>query len=117
MTASSRLRARALQIVDERADLVRRLQEYERFKRAAEDMDTLPRLERDVWRWILGNVGTVLDLFFEFLRKTNALALAVEDAQRRDVRLTECITDAKGDPIPKYFQDVAAQGGNPVSLK
>src|SRR5690606_2076578 len=35
---------------DPRAELVRRLQEYERFKRAAEDIDRLPRLERDVWR-------------------------------------------------------------------
>ncbi|HET9047590.1 MAG TPA: ScpA family protein [Chiayiivirga sp.] len=32
---------------DPRADLVRRLQEYERFKKAAEDLDALPRLERD----------------------------------------------------------------------
>jgi segregation and condensation protein A len=34
---------------DPRAELVRRLQEYERFKRAAERIDALPRLERDVW--------------------------------------------------------------------
>ncbi|MDP9066574.1 MAG: segregation/condensation protein A [Pseudomonadota bacterium] len=34
---------------DPRADLVRRLQEYERFKRAAEDIDRMPRLERDTW--------------------------------------------------------------------
>lgn len=32
---------------DPRAELVRRLQEYERFKRAAEDIDMLPRQERD----------------------------------------------------------------------
>jgi segregation and condensation protein A len=32
---------------DPRAELVRRLQEYERFKKAAEDIDTLERLERD----------------------------------------------------------------------
>lgn len=32
---------------DPRAELVRRLQEYERFKKAAEDIDRLPRLERD----------------------------------------------------------------------
>ena len=32
---------------DPRADLVRRLQEYERFKQAAEDLDTLPRMDRD----------------------------------------------------------------------
>jgi len=34
---------------DPRASLIRRLQEYERFKQAAEDMDVLPRLERDTW--------------------------------------------------------------------
>ena len=32
---------------DPRADLVRRLQEYERYKQAAEDIDSLPRLDRD----------------------------------------------------------------------
>ncbi len=32
---------------DPRAELIRRLQEYERFKKAAEDIDALPRLERD----------------------------------------------------------------------
>ena len=32
---------------DPRAELVRRLQEYERFKQAAQDIDALPRLERD----------------------------------------------------------------------
>lgn len=35
---------------DPRAELVRRLQEYERFKQAAEDVDGLPRLERDVFQ-------------------------------------------------------------------
>jgi segregation and condensation protein A len=34
---------------DPRAELVRRLQEYERYKRAAEDIDRLPRLERDTF--------------------------------------------------------------------
>lgn len=33
---------------DPRAELIRRLQEYERFKKAAEDIDSLPRMERDV---------------------------------------------------------------------
>jgi segregation and condensation protein A len=32
---------------DPRAELVRRLQEYERFKQAAQDIDALPRMERD----------------------------------------------------------------------
>src|SRR6202167_6084833 len=34
---------------DPRAELVRRLQEYERFKRAAEGIDRMSRLERDTW--------------------------------------------------------------------
>ena len=33
---------------DPRAELIRRLQEYERFKQAADDMDLMPRLERDI---------------------------------------------------------------------
>ena len=33
---------------DPRAELVRRLQEYERFKKAAQDIDALERMERDV---------------------------------------------------------------------
>ena len=33
---------------DPRAELVRRLQEYERYRKAAEDLDRLPRLGRDV---------------------------------------------------------------------
>ncbi len=32
---------------DPRAELIRRLQQYERFKKAAEEIDELPRLERD----------------------------------------------------------------------
>jgi segregation and condensation protein A len=34
---------------DPRAELIRRLQEYERFKQAAEDIDALPRVDRDVF--------------------------------------------------------------------
>ena len=34
---------------DPRAELIRRLQEYERFKNAALEIDELPRLERDIW--------------------------------------------------------------------
>ncbi|RUM94327.1 MAG: segregation/condensation protein A [Thiothrix sp.] len=34
---------------DPRADLIRRLQEYEQFKQAAEDLDQLPRMNRDIW--------------------------------------------------------------------
>ena len=34
---------------DPRAELIRRLQEYERYKKAAEELDTLPRRERDTF--------------------------------------------------------------------
>lgn len=34
---------------DPRAALIRRLQEYERFKKAAEDIDQLPRMGRDIY--------------------------------------------------------------------
>lgn len=35
---------------DPRAELVRRLQEYERYKQAASDLDEVPRMERDVFQ-------------------------------------------------------------------
>jgi len=34
---------------DPRSELIRRLQEYEQFKKAAEDLDEIPRLERDFY--------------------------------------------------------------------
>lgn len=36
--------------IDPRAELVRRLQEYERFKQASEDLDQLPRWQRDIFK-------------------------------------------------------------------
>ncbi len=38
---------------DPRAELIRRLQEYERYKQAAEDMEALPRYERDIFGTIV----------------------------------------------------------------
>jgi segregation and condensation protein A len=38
---------------DPRAELVRRLQEYERYKKAAQDLDDLPRLERDLHKVVV----------------------------------------------------------------
>jgi segregation and condensation protein A len=35
---------------DPRAELIRRLQEYERYKQAAEDLDALPRIGRDLFQ-------------------------------------------------------------------
>ena len=38
---------------DPRAELIRRLQEYERYKQAAEDLDAMPRYERDIFGTII----------------------------------------------------------------
>ncbi len=35
--------------IDPRAELIRRLQQYERFKKAAEDLDSLARMDRDIY--------------------------------------------------------------------
>jgi len=45
---------------DPRAELIRRLQEYERFKNAAQDLDELPRMNRDFYA-----VGSDLDFTAE----------------------------------------------------
>lgn len=38
---------------DPRAELIRRLQEYERYKQAAEEIDALPRYERDIFATVV----------------------------------------------------------------
>jgi len=38
---------------DPRAELIRRLQEYERYKQAAEDIDALPRIGRDLFETVI----------------------------------------------------------------
>ena len=58
---------------DPRAELVRRLQEYERFKQAAADVDDLPRSERD------------------FLPLTIAPVIAKKDIPLPDVELNELL--------------------------
>lgn len=72
---------------DPRAELIRRLQEYERFKRAAQEMDELPRCERDVFEVAVDtgaikiakvypevDLGEVLAAFREVLRRAERLA-------------------------------------------
>ena len=52
---------------DPRAELIRRLQEYERFKKAAEDIDGLPRIERD-FEEITFNARQSINIFCRFLK-------------------------------------------------
>lgn len=46
---------------DPRAELVRRLQEYERFRQAAEDIDELPRLGRDMFQSSVDTAEVMVD--------------------------------------------------------
>ncbi len=69
---------------DPRAELVRRLQEYERYKKAAEDIDELPRMMRDTFQATVGvadrtvtrklpevPVESVLKAFVEVMRRAS----------------------------------------------
>ena len=40
---------------DPRAELIRRLQDYERFRQAAQDLDRLPRMERDLFEVVVAS--------------------------------------------------------------
>lgn len=73
---------------DPRAELVRRLQEYERFKAAAEALDRLPRLERDLFEsgGVDTSTVTVRKVYPEVDLKE--VLLAFEDVLRRAERST-----------------------------
>ena len=88
---------------DPRAELVRRLQEYERFKKAAADLDELPRNEREWHRVVvdfekdmieqpLPEVGieAVLDAFRDVLRRADMYA--DHQVQREPLSIRERMT-------------------------
>lgn len=88
---------------DPRAELVRRLQEYERFKKAAADLDELPRNEREWHRVVvdfekdmieqpLPEVGieAVLDAFRDVLRRADMYA--DHQIQREPLSIRERMT-------------------------
>jgi len=67
---------------DPRAELIRRLQEYERFKRAADDIDVLPRLYRDNY---LATAELVVDKMDKPLPdiELDAILIAFQDVLKR----------------------------------
>ncbi|MFM8333367.1 MAG: segregation and condensation protein A [Candidatus Methylumidiphilus sp.] len=73
---------------DPRAELVRRLQEYERFKAAAEDLDRLPRCERDVFEGGGADTSTVTVRKIYPQVDLKDVLLAFEDVLRRAERST-----------------------------
>lgn len=67
---------------DPRAELVRRLQEYERFKRAAEDIEALPRIERDT-AVVHAEVGERNVIKLPPPLELNEMLLALKDVMHR----------------------------------
>ena len=67
---------------DPRAELIRRLQQYEQFKKAAEDMDALDRLERDIYLTNIATPGFAAEMPLPDL-KMNDLLMALRDVVNR----------------------------------
>ncbi len=72
---------------DPRAELIRRLQEYERFKKAAEDFELLPRLGREIFTQAIFvptmtlpaakpevSLNELLDAFLDILKRSELMA-------------------------------------------
>lgn len=67
---------------DPRAELVRRLREYERFKAAAADLEALPRLERDI-QPAAAALPTLIERKIEPMVEMKDLLLAMADILHR----------------------------------
>lgn len=67
---------------DPRAELIRRLQEYERFKRAADDIDAMPRLYRDSYLATADLIVSKIDRPVPDV-ELNTILLAFQDVLRR----------------------------------
>lgn len=72
---------------DPRAELVRRLQEYERFKQAAEDVDDLPRSERDFLPLAISPIITKKDIPLPDVELDELLRVFNEVLSRLDLKV------------------------------
>ena len=93
---------------DPRAELVRRLQEYERIKRAAENLDALPRQDRDLFgahvgkpEWVKQRVQPTVDL------KELMVALA-EVLRRADLHQVHAV-QLEGLSVRERMSDILAR--------
>jgi len=111
---------------DPRAELVRRLQEYERFKRAAENLDQVPRLERDHWigsaefgdRRVVRLLPEVtlkemLIAFRDVAMRSEMFASHHVQRERLSVRarMTEILTAVSGDGFTEFVRLFRPQEG------
>ncbi len=104
---------------DPRAELVRRLQEYERFKQAALDIDALPQISRDVFNTSAEppernqtrphpdvNLREVLLAFREVL--TRAEMFTHHHIQREPLSVRERMSRVLSSLVPERFTDFAS---------
>ncbi|CAE6915393.1 Segregation and condensation protein A [Pseudomonas sp. THAF187a] len=111
---------------DPRAELIRRLQEYERFKAAAEDLDELPRVGRDVIvprldapearaRKLLPDVSLeeVLLSMAEVLRRADMFEShqVTREALSTRERMSEVLERLKGGAFVPFVELFAAEEG------
>lgn len=68
---------------DPRAELIRRLQEYELTKKAAEELDNQPRLERDIFTVQVDTAADVAPVVIQPDVSLQELVLAFSDAMKR----------------------------------
>ena len=119
---------------DPRAELIRRLREYERFKEAAKDLDQLPRCERDIFETHIDTgeieiirlhpkveMSAILIAFQEVIRRTDQLShhhiqkepLSVLE---RMSKILECLQHSEKKPFFSLFSQQEGKGGAVVSL-
>ncbi|HXQ64520.1 MAG TPA: segregation/condensation protein A [Steroidobacteraceae bacterium] len=111
---------------DPRAELVRRLQEYERYKRAAEDIDRLDRLERDTFvagaELVERKIATMLPdvtlqemllAFKDVIQRAAMFAHHHVQRERLSVRqrMSEIIERLQGATLMEFGQLFAAEEG------
>lgn len=119
---------------DPRADLIRRLQEYERFKEAAEDIERLPRCERDIFATNVDigklsisrpqpevAIDEVLVAFQAVLRRAETLHHHHIQKETLSVRermsdILGCLERAKSKPFFSLFKREEGKAGAVVSL-
>ena len=112
--------------IDPRAELVRRLQEYERFKKAAADLDELPRMERDWHRVVVSfekhqveqplpdvEIEAVLEAFRDVLRRADMFAdhsIRREPLSIRE-RMTTVLSRANNEGFTAFFDFFTPEEG------
>jgi segregation and condensation protein A len=106
---------------DPRAELIRRLQEYERFKKAAEDIELLPRLGREIFTHAVFvptlslpqtkpevSLNELLDAFLDVLKRSELMATHRVHKEPLSVRermsqVLQMITDRGYMPFTECF--------------